>query len=72
MHGLFNGFGIRLPPTLERRHGGEAVREAIESDEGLYYALWSMLEARNVLHAACSGWSDGSALPNGMALSASF
>lgn len=52
IRGLVKAFGIRLPAPLKRRHFDEAVRETIESDDGLRYAPLPMLEARGVLYAA--------------------
>lgn len=50
IRGLFKAFGIRLPAPLKRRHFDEAVRETIEGDDALSYALLPMLEARSVLY----------------------
>lgn len=50
IRGLFKAFGIRLPAPLKRRHFDEAVRETIEGDEALSYALLPMLEARGILY----------------------
>ncbi|MCQ8186080.1 hypothetical protein [Parvularcula maris] len=49
IRGLFKAFGIKLPAPLKRRHFDEAVRETIEGDEALSFALLSVLEARGVL-----------------------
>jgi len=52
IRGLFKAFGIRLPAPLRRWHFDEAVREIIEGDEALSFALLPMLEVRAVLFKA--------------------
>ena len=49
IRGLLKVFGVKLPLRLSRHGFDVAVREAIESETALSYALLPMMEARGVL-----------------------
>ncbi len=50
IRGLFKVFGIKLPPKLGHGAFDRAVRETIEHDQALDYALLPLLDARLVLY----------------------
>lgn len=53
IRGLLKIFGVKLPLRLSRDAFDEAVRDTIQSDPALSYALLPMLEARGVLMRTC-------------------
>jgi hypothetical protein len=51
IRGLLKVFGVKMPLRLSRGAFDRAVRDTIESDAALSYALLPMLQARRMLFA---------------------